>query len=266
MGAGREAYLDKIAEISGLGSIKYYVEFGFSQAMGILRLFGYNSTETLQVLRSRKSFAIGDYQRVYNQAQFVRQLILKHFDLLNGTMKPVFINGILALVRTNMSYEIVSNIFDKIEEKGIHKNPENISIKIKPGVQTGYKVFDFSNPEVIATLREQLKLETIAKQDTTAFSPKNFQKYLANKLDKIINESSKDTLKNPKLAINKLKPYYEQKIWLQISNEDESLEYSRKVATIMTNSYLKIKDTTNAKKVQSAFIAEQELFNKSKTK
>lgn len=266
MGAGREAYLEKIAEIAGLGSIKYYVEFGFSQAMGMLRLFGYNSTQTLQVLRSRKSFAIGDYQRVYNQAQFVRQLILRHFDLTNGSLKPVFINGILALVRTNMNYDIVSNIFDTIEEKGIHKNPDNISIKIKPGVQTGYKVFDFSNPEVIASLRGQLKLESIAKQDTTAFSPKNFQEYLSNKLNNIIFDSAKDTIKNPRLAINKLKPYYEQKIWLQIGNEEESLEFSRKVSDIMTNSYLKIKDTTNARKIQNAFLAEQELFNKSKSK
>lgn len=266
MGAGRQAYLEKIAEISGLGSIKYYVEFGFSQAMGILRLFGYNSTETLQVLRSRKSFAIGDYQRVYNQAQFIRQLILKHFELINGTLKPVFINGILALVRTNMDYELVSSIFNKIEEKGIHKNPDNISIKIKPGVYTNYKVFDFSNPEVIASLKEHLKLENIAKQDTTAFRPKDFQEYLTNKINKIINDATRDTLKNPKIAISKLKPYYEQKIWLQISDEEESLEYSRKFSNILTNSYLKIKDTANAMKIQNAFLAEQELFNKSKTK
>lgn len=266
MGASREAYLKKIAEISGLGSIKYYVEFGFSQAMGMLRLFGYNSTETLQVLRSRKSFAIGDYQRVYNQAQFLRQLILKHFELINGSLKPVFINGILALVKTNMDYDLISSLFDKIEEKQIYKNPDNISIKIKPGVQTNYKVFDFSNPDLIADLKEKLKLEKIAKQDTTRFSPKNFQAYLKNKLDKLIVDTAKDTLKNPRLAINKLKPYYEQKIWLQINNDEESLEYSRKVTEIMSNSYLKIKDTLNARKIQNSFLAEQELFNKSKTR
>lgn len=266
MGAGREAYLDKVAEISGLGSIKYYVEFGFSQALGMLRLFGYNSTETLQVLRSRKSFAIGDYQRVYNQAQFVRQLILKHFELINGSLKPVFINGILALVKTNMNYDIISNIFQKIEEKQIYKNPDNITIKIKPGVQTKYKVFDFSNPDIIADLKSKLKLEDIAKQDTTGFSPKNFQAYLTGKLDKLIYDSAKDTLKNPRLAINKLKPYYEQKIWLQINNDEESLEYSRKVSEIMWNSYLKIKDTINARRIQNSFLAEQELFNKSKAR
>ncbi len=266
MGAGREEYLAKIAEISGLGSIKYYVEFGFSQAMGIMRLFGYNSTETLQVLRSRKSFAIGDYQRVYNQAQFVRQLILKHFELINGSLKPVFINGILALVRTNLNYDLISDLFEKIEEKQIHKNPENITIKIRPGVQTNYKVFDFSNPEFIASLKEQLKLENIAKQDTTAFRPKNFQQYLTNKLDKIISDSEQDTLKNPRLAINKLKPYYEQKIWLQINDDQQSLEYSRRVSEILSKSFIKINDTISAKKVQNSFLAEQELFNKTKTK
>lgn len=266
MSAGRKAYLDKVAEIAGLNSIDYYVEFGFSQAMGILRLLGYNSIETLQVLRSRKSFAIGDYQRVYNQAQFVRQMILKHFELINGSLKPVFINGILALVRTNLNYNILSYLFDKIEEKEIYKNPENIIIKIKPGLPTNYKVFDFSNPEVIASLKQQLNLEYIAKQDTTGFKPKDFQAYLQNRLDKIIFDSAKDTLKNPKLAINKLKPYYEQKIWLQITDDELSLEYSKKISDIIAKSYLKIKDTLNASKIKNSFLAEQELFNKSKAK
>jgi len=266
MAAGRKAYLNKLAEITGLGSINYYVEFGFSQAMGILRLFGYNSTETLQVLRSRKSFAIGDYQRIYNQAQFVRQLILKHFELINGSLKPIFINGILALVRTNLNYDMISNLFNIIAEKEIYKNPDNITIKIKPGLQTNYKVFDFSNPEVIANLKQQLNLEYIAKQDTTAFRPKDFQAYLQKKLDKIIFDSAKDTLKNPKLAINKLNPYYEQKIWLQINDDKTSLDYSKKISEIIAKSYLKIKDTTNAIKVHNAFMAEQELFNKSKTR
>ena len=264
MTAGRSQYLKKVAEIAGLSSINYYIEFGFSQAMGILRLFGYNSTQTLQVLRSRKSFATGDYQRIYNQAQFVRQLILKHFELINGSLKPIFINGILALVRTNLSYDVIWNLFKIIEEKEIYKNPENITIKIRPGIRTNYQVFDFSNPEVIADLKEKLNLEQIAKQDTTARSPKNFQAYLLKKLDKIIFDTVKDTLKNPKIAINKLKPYYEQKIWLQIEDDNTSLEYSKKISDIIANSYLKIKDTTNAIKVQNSFLAEKELFNKSK--
>lgn len=264
--AGRRAYLRKVSELTRIGTINYYVEFGFSQALGLFRLFGYNAGEVFQVLRSRKSFPIGDYQRVYNQGQFIRQMILKHFDLINGTLKPVFINGILALVETNMKYDDIAEIFDIIAEKEIHKESDKIIVKVRPGIPTKYKVFDFTNPETIAHLKEQLRLEKIAQRDTTAFRPKDFQAYLRKKLDNLLTSAEKDTSKNPKLVINKIRPFYDQKIWLQINDDYESLRYSRRFSNLLINSYLKIKDTINANMVSKSFTAEEELFNKTKVR
>ncbi len=266
MAAGRQSYLKKLAEIAKLQSIPYYIEFGFSQAMGVMSLFGYKSSETLQVLRSRKSFAIGDYQRVYNQAQFVKQLMVRHYNTLTGTFQPVFINGILALVRTNMKYSEISNIFSKLEQNKFTASPENISIKIRPSLKANYKVFDFSNPEMIAQMKQQLGLDRIAKRDTTAFTPTNFTKYLEKKLTKIIITAAKDTLKNPQLAINKLKPTYEQKIWLQFDNDSLRNLYSKKMSDLLQRAYLRRKDTLSANRVKAAYIAEQDLFIKSKVR
>ena len=264
MAAGRRAYLQKLAEIAKLPSIPYYVEFGFSQAMGIMSLFGYKSSETLQVLRSRKSFAIGDYQRVYNQAQFIKQLMARHYNTLTGTFQPVFINGILALVKTNMKYNDISNIFNKLEQYQFAALPENISIKIRPSLKANYKVFDFSNPEMIAQMKQQLGLDKIAKRDTSAFTPTDFTKYLENKLSKLIASAAKDTLKNPQLTINKLKPTYEQKIWLQFENDSLRNLYSKKMSDLLQTAYLRRKDTVSANKIKVAYIAEQDLFTKSK--
>jgi len=74
---GRKSYMKEISKISGIPKIDYYVEFGFSQAIGLLKLLGFrdNAGQMLRVLRSRKSFATGDYQRSFNQGQFVAQMI-----------------------------------------------------------------------------------------------------------------------------------------------------------------------------------------------
>jgi anionic cell wall polymer biosynthesis LytR-Cps2A-Psr (LCP) family protein len=264
MAAGRQSYLQKLAEIAKLPSIPYYIEFGFSQAMGMMSLFGYKSTETLQVLRSRKSFAIGDYQRVYNQAQFVKQLMVRHYNTLTGTFQPVFINGILVLVKTNMKNSEIANIFSNLEQNNFTASPENISIKIRPSLKANYKVFDFSNPEMIVQMKKQLGLDKIAKRDTSAFTPTDFTKYLENKLSKIIIAATKDTLKNPQLTINKLKPTYEQKIWLQFDNDSLRNLYSKKMSDLLQTAYLRRKDTLSANRVKVAYIAEQDLFTKSK--
>lgn len=260
MGNGRNAYLQEIAKISNLGSVPYYIEFGFSQAMGILRWLGFNSSQTLQVLRSRKSFAVGDYQRVYNQAQFIRQAMVRNFGLMSGTLRPIVLRGILALVRTNLTYDKAVEITEALNNTNFAQSADNISIKVRPSLKVNFKVFDFSNQESVSSLRNQLNLDKIAEHDTTAFQPKDFQLYLSNKIEKIIFTAAKDTAKNPTLAINKVRNIYNQKIWLQIADTHKSLFYSRQISNILYTSYIKKKDSLNAKSVFEALKAEEELF------
>lgn len=260
MARGKKAYLDTIAKITRLGSVPYYIEFGFSQAMGILRWLGFNSSQTLQVLRTRKSFAVGDYQRVYNQAQFIRQAMVRNFGLLNGPLRPVVLRGVLALVRTNLNYEKLSEIAESLNQTSFAESADNISIKVRPSLKVNFKVFDFSNQENVSSLRNQLNLDHIAEKDTTAFSPKDFQGYLSKKIEGIIFSAAKDTLKNPTIAINKVKNIYSQKVWLQIADTQKSLNYSRQISAILITSYNKKKDSISARAVLDALKAEEEFF------
>lgn len=260
MARGKKAYLDTIAKIARLGSVPYYIEFGFSQAMGILRWLGFNSSQTLQVLRTRKSFAVGDYQRVYNQAQFIRQAMVRNFGLLNGPLRPVVLRGILALVRTNLNYEKLSEIAESLNQTSFAESADNISIKVRPSLRVNFKVFDFSNQENVSSLRNQLNLDHIAEKDTTAFSPKDFQGYLSKKIEGIIFSAAKDTLKNPTIAINKVKNIYSQKVWLQIADTQKSLNYSRQISAILITSYNKKKDSISARAVLDALKAEEDFF------
>jgi len=82
---GLNAYLKEAAKIAELEKIDYYVEVGFSQAMGILEMLGYSDPSSqLQVLRSRTALGNGDFQRSYSQGQFVRQMLLKNFHIMTG--------------------------------------------------------------------------------------------------------------------------------------------------------------------------------------
>src|SRR3990172_2196628 len=65
---------DKVEEITGIVP-DYYISIGFSQVLGILRTVGLPTTSTLQFLRSRAT-GLGDHQRSYNQAVFLRDFIL----------------------------------------------------------------------------------------------------------------------------------------------------------------------------------------------
>ncbi|HCN05331.1 MAG TPA: hypothetical protein DIS79_06895, partial [Bacteroidetes bacterium] len=99
---GRTTYLKAICEIVGVPKIDYYVEFGFSQAIGLLELLGYkeNASGTLRVLRSRQAYSAGDFQRVYNQGQFIRQALLRNFERTDGFLGEVAIRAALMLVET----------------------------------------------------------------------------------------------------------------------------------------------------------------------
>jgi anionic cell wall polymer biosynthesis LytR-Cps2A-Psr (LCP) family protein len=264
MARGKKAYLDTIAKIARLGSVPYYIEFGFSQAMGILRWLGFNSSQTLQVLRTRKSFAVGDYQRVYNQAQFIRQAMVRNFGLLNGPLRPVVLRGILALTRTNLTYDKTIEIADALGKTSFAESADNISIKVRPSLRVNFKVFDFTDQQSVSSLRNNLDLDHIAEKDTTAFSPKDFQGYLTKKIEGIIYSAAKDTLKNPTLAINKVKNIYTQKVWLQIADTQKSLGYSRQISAILITSYNKKKDTLRAIEVWNALKAEEDFFKMQK--
>ena len=142
---GREAYFKEAAMIAGLDRIHYYVELGFSQAMGILELLGYRqSSETLQVLRSRNVLGGDDFQRTYNQGQFIRQAVLNHFDKLTGFFRGLVLRGGLSLVKTNLTYDKAAYIIDRLEKNNLTSDPDNITVRVRPAIPIKFKKFNKS--------------------------------------------------------------------------------------------------------------------------
>jgi len=61
--------------------VDYYIIVGFSEAEALFEKLGYNGEKTLQVLRSRKAYGIGDPQRSHNQAFFIASEIMRNYPL-----------------------------------------------------------------------------------------------------------------------------------------------------------------------------------------
>ena len=255
---GRQAYLRELARIARVDKIHYYVEVGFSQVMGILDFLGYDDpASTLQVLRSRKALGGDDYQRVYSQGQFIRQMILRHFNKFTGISGEVIIRGGLWFVGddTNFETSIVQRYIDKLEEMGFPKSPSDISVRVRPPIGIRYKKFDFSDTSVVNQLLG--KIENKNKKTNTSSKKVNVVKLLEGKIE----SARKFEESNPKAVIARLKNYYNQKAWWQIPDKDDRNRIREDIANLMMAAYIKLDNQEEANNIRLAIEAEKQMFN-----
>lgn len=255
---GRSAYLAELARIAQLDQIHYYVEVVFSQVVGFLEFLGYKDPKsTLQVLRSRKGLGGDDYQRCYNQAQFIRQMILKHYNKINGGLfEELFIRGALSLVSTNLTYDVVENIVSKLNMFGFPRSHSDIYIKIRPPMQMKFKVYDFTDHQIVDKLIKQIENFNIKhnEKDTN-------QVDIFSLLHTTLKLAESDTAKNPKRVLSRLSNFYNQRAWLQIEDRQEREIIRQRFENCLVSAYKKLNQPANALKVQEEIRLEREFFN-----
>lgn len=117
-----------VGEIEKITGIKadHVVKVGFSQVLGALRLAGLSTTPTLQFLRDR-SYPIGDYQRSYNQAVFLKDMFLNNFERLANLPEVVQYLG-FKLVDTDMTFDQAKQLLQMVKRVGA----KDIDIEIRP--------------------------------------------------------------------------------------------------------------------------------------
>lgn len=221
-GKGRKAYLKELARIAEIDHIHFYVELGFSQAIGIIENLGFNDAKsTLRLLRDRKSYRIGDFQRSYNQGHFIKGAILKVNDLAKNSPDLIF-NIFLELVNTNLSKPellSLSNSFRNLKHNEIHNF-------VKPKVITDYQVIDLFNKKSLDSL--------LSTKNYTNDSVNSA--IITNKLTNLLDEADKH--KSNQAKINKLKRYFEQKSWLQISDKQIRNKIKYRFKDILSQAYI----------------------------
>ncbi len=253
---GRRAYHRELARIARVDRIHYYVEAGFSQVMGILEFFGYKDTRsTLQVLRSRKGLGGADYQRSYNQGQFIRQLLLRHFNKAKGISGEFMIRAALAVLETNLTTSVVKDIIDKLEANGFPRGLDAVIVKIRPPMYTKFKVYDFTNENVVESLKNKIEgLNKNHRKDTN----KKFNVFAL--IRHRLNLAALDSAKHPQRVINKLKIMFNQHAWLQIIEPAKRDSIRTEFGILLSDAYLKRKRPEKARQVWTIINTEKELL------
>lgn len=261
---GQKGYFAEVARMAGLDRIHYYVELGFSQAMGVIELLGFKDPRsTLQVLRSRRGLGGDDYQRCYNQGQFIRQMMLRHFSKLTGFFGDILLRGGLALLNTNLTYDKSKDILNKLNDKGFPKNDSTVIVRVRPPVMLNYKVFDFSNQDIITQLERKIERfnDNNGEVDTSTGEVVHTYYKASPRLWSAIKQSIKDTSRNSLRVIGNLRTYFDQRAWLQVSDKEDRDKIRDQICILLMAAYTKLKKNVEAEEVRNLIEAEKKVFS-----
>lgn len=264
---GLKSYLKELSRITGVGEIPYYMEVGFSQAMGIIELLGFkDSKATLQVLRSRKGLGGDDYQRCYNQGQFIRQAILSHFKRLDGVMGDILIRGGLKFSNTNITPTVANQIVGELKKVNFPQNPNTITVHVRPRMRMKFKVYDFTNAETFTKLQQKIEHFNQWNNDGNGMDGASEQRKLVDRLRSVLRQAKKDTLTKPASTIRALARLFEQRAWMQVSNLATRDSMRHEFATLLIAAYTRQKKIQQAQEVRTTLEMEKKLFEATKSK
>lgn len=264
---GQETYLKYLKRICEVDTINYHIEFGLSQAIGILELIGFkaNAVQTLRMLRSRKAFNIGDYQRAYNQGQFIGQMIYDNFNKMKGISGEILLRGLLFLVDGNLKYDNLKQIINRLESHGFPKDRKHVFVRLKPKLSNAIVDYDFGKKEIRDSLYNLIVKKSPYSDSAISDKKPNYcdglNKRVLNRINPIIKSAVADTAKNPSRAIAKLNKIFKQKVWLQITDTATRSNIRNKIYYIIIDSYNKLKNKQQATIYKNMLNAEMKIFN-----
>ncbi len=252
---GINGFLKRVEEICHRGSVRYYIEVGFSQVMGILELLGYKDpVQTLKFLRSRKTLRGGDIQRSHNQALFMRHSIIDKFDLLTGASGEIILTAGLQLVSTNLTKDFCLGLLYNLKERGFPKQrSDGVRLRTLPIYKIRLAEMLPDSVTIHSTLQkaDQILSEEIGEVHV------NVTSFLRKKLRKAIADSS-----HPSRVISDLHRYYSQKAWMQIQNRNERIGLRDSLLYCLGNAYKKLGKNIEVQQIIDSRNAEDLLYEK----
>ena len=253
---GQKTYLKELARIAEIDKIHYFVEFGFSQAIGLIEMLGHsNAAGTLRVLRSRTGLGGDDFQRVYTQAQFIKQNLLSNFENFNSFKGDLIIRAGLALVETDLTASKVTEIRDILKSKNFGQD-DDVTIKIRPPFPVKFKIYDLNNPEVIAALTK--KIDSFNESHNHDSVDTDIDKVVTRRLTKTIENTIKS--KYAQSNIRAMNTLYQQRAWLQISDLHLRDSIRDLFCQTLIKVYLAKKDSVRSKAIQNYLELEKKVL------
>lgn len=207
---GLEYGIKQIEKILGVKA-DYLVVVGFSEALGIIRNLHLPTTETLQWLRHRQGYAIGEPQRAHNHSTFIKQMMVKFVPTEQSQFDKALQYLVYRLVKTDLSFAQAQKIVGAISAIDIASHPEKISLSMRPL----YPVQDIPyEPEHITEYLDQTLgpiKHLLAKDDYSGVAEETVQAKLLG----VIEENKN----NPEFVTWA----YQNNLWLQIEDDEKRL-------------------------------------------
>lgn len=198
--------VQQIENILGVKS-DYLVVVGFSETMGILRYLRLPTIETLQWLRNRHGYEIGEPQRARNHSTFIKQMIVKFTPSNQSKLDTVLNYIVYQLVKTDLSFAQTQKIIKALSAMGVANHPEKIHLDMRPAYDTRDIAYDSENisEHLDRTLNPIKRL--LSKDDYSEITEETSQANLLETIDK-----------------NKNKPEfvawaYKNNLWLQVDDD-----------------------------------------------
>ncbi|HRH32111.1 MAG TPA: hypothetical protein PLK06_02175 [bacterium] len=201
---GLEYGVGQIEKIAGIKA-DYVATVGFSQALGIFRILDLPTTETLQWLRHRQSYAIGDPQRSQNQAVFMKDVALRLLG--DDGVSTLFLHILYTLIDTDLDFKTTQALYEAYRASEIADRPDDIALTMKPFYETQEYHFDPENADaqvdaLVAALEGRLSPEDLSHKTVVELQVE-LEKYLRESL------AADDTVVH----------VYDEQLWRQIEDE-----------------------------------------------
>jgi hypothetical protein len=206
-----------IAQMEKILGVKtdYYLTVNFNQVLGIVRLFDLPTTETLQWLRHRQGYAIGDPQRSHNQAVFMKDMIVGHLDRFRSDFAGPMTYVLYNLVDTDLDYALAKALLEGFLEAEIDARPNDITLSMRPHYDVVDYHFDTENPD------QQLEqyysyLRKVLPDDV--FTDRSLEEIQAEIVAYLSERIASD---------ESIEDVYQMQLWLQIEDDQtrEELHY-----------------------------------------
>lgn len=233
----------QIEKILGL-TADYLVIVGFSTTKGILREMDLPATETLQWLRNRQAYAIGEPQRARNHSTFLRSMILRYSKGADSSLNKALEYLIYKMIKTDLSFNQASSLAQTIIDMNLVQRPQNVNLYMRPA----YEVADIPyNPE---NLDQKVKdliaplIDRLPAGDYSGESESEIQERLLQQIEQGLN--------NDDFVVWA----FENQVWYQI-DEENLREQTR--FDLLKKYLIIIEDQAEKKEIILDYITEMEL-------
>jgi len=237
--AGIDYGIDKIEKILGKKA-DYLVMVGFSETLGILRNLKLPTTETLQWLRQRQGYTIGEPQRARNHSTFIKQLLTKYLPEDVSKIDTAFHYIMYKIVKTDLTFAESEKIVGALIDIDIKNNPDKISLFMRPS----YNVQDIPyDPETAGEYVQKMidPIKGYLKGSSyTGFSREEIDQKIVDNIDE--KKEDKDFVTWA----------FENQLWLQIEDDTIRQEKQYEITTL----YILQIDAEEQKQIIADYILE----------